>query len=210
MDILDEALDEQDRREVEIRAQMKEASGRLDTVREEFYRLEKELYKAAMNLEKYETEQKRFLEKLNDDLDLSLAEARDIAKPLESKAASKRRISEIKGKITNLGHVNLAAIEEYAKVSEHYEFLSGQRNDLLRSKEELEKLIFEVTSKMRTLFRENFVILSKNFKDTFRQLFDGGTAELILSDGDVLTGSIDINVQPPGKKLQNINLLSGG
>ncbi len=210
MDILDEALDEQDRREVEIRAQMKEASGRLDTVREEFYRLEKELYKAAMNLEKYETEQKRFLEKLNDDLDLSLAEARDLAKPLESKAASKRRISEIKGKITNLGHVNLAAIEEYAKVSEHYEFLSGQRNDLLRSKEELEKLIFEVTSKMRTLFRENFVILSKNFKDTFRQLFDGGTAELILSDGDVLTGSIDINVQPPGKKLQNINLLSGG
>lgn len=189
---------------------MKEASGRLDTVREEFYRLEKELYKAAMNLEKYETEQKRFLEKLNDDLDLSLAEARDLAKPLESKAASKRRISEIKGKITNLGHVNLAAIEEYAKVSEHYEFLSGQRNDLLRSKEELEKLIFEVTSKMRTLFRENFVILSKNFKDTFRQLFDGGTAELILSDGDVLTGSIDINVQPPGKKLQNINLLSGG
>jgi len=210
MDSLDEALDEQDRREVEIRAQMKEASGRLDTVREEFYRLEKELYKAAMNLEKYETEQKRLLEKLNDDLDLSLAEARDLAKPLDSKAASKRRISEIKGKITNLGHVNLAAIEEYAKVSEHYEFLSGQRNDLLRSKEELEKLIDEVTSKMRTLFRENFVILSKNFKDTFRQLFDGGTAELILSDGDVLTGSIDINVQPPGKKLQNINLLSGG
>lgn len=210
MDTLDQAMDENDQQEVEVRSKLKEASGSLDTVREEFYRLEKELYKAAMNLEKYETDQKRLLEKLNDELDLSLAEARDLAKPLESKTAAKRRIGEIKGMITKLGHVNLAAIEEYTKVSEHYEFLSSQRNDLLRSKEELEKLIFEVTSKMRSLFRENFVILSKNFKDTFRQLFDGGTAELILSEGDVLTGNIDINVQPPGKKLQNINLLSGG
>ncbi|MFB0958507.1 MAG: AAA family ATPase, partial [Clostridiaceae bacterium] len=140
----------------------------------------------------------------------TLAQARDLAKPLESKAKAKKRISEIKGKITALGNVNLAAIEEYEKISQHYEFLSSQRNDLLRSKAELEKLIQDMTGKMRALFKENFVILSRNFKDTFHQLFNGGTAELILSEGDVLTGSIDINVQPPGKKLQNINLLSGG
>lgn len=72
------------------------------------------------------------------------------------------------------------------------------------------KLITEMTSKMRALFNENFVILSRNFKETFRQLFNGGTGELIMAEGDVLSGNIDINVQPPGKKLQNINLLSGG
>lgn len=210
METLDTAADDLDRREVEIRSQMKDAARRLDTLREEFYRLEKELYKAAMNLEKYESDKTDLMTRLNEDLELTLAEARDLARPLDSKTRAKRRISEIKARISDLGNVNLSAIEEYQKISEHYEFLSSQRNDLLASKEELEKLIHEMTGKMRALFRENFVILSKNFRDTFRQLFDGGTAELILSEGDILAGSIDINVQPPGKKLQNINLLSGG
>lgn len=210
MQALDQTMDELDQKEVQIRSQIKEASRLADTVRDEYYRLEKELLKASLNLEKYESDKEELLTRLNEDLDLTLAQARDLAKPLESKAKAKKRISEIKGKITALGNVNLAAIEEYEKISQHYEFLSSQRNDLLRSKAELEKLIQDMTGKMRALFKENFVILSRNFKDTFHQLFNGGTAELILSEGDVLTGSIDINVQPPGKKLQNINLLSGG
>lgn len=210
MQRLDRQNDEFDQREVMIRTRAREAAAAAETVRDEYYRVEKDLYKATMNLERFEGEKQDLIGRLNEDLDLTLAEARDLRQPLESKTRAKKRIAEIKGRITALGNVNLAAIEEYQKVSEHYEFLSTQRNDLIRSREELEELIREVTAKMRALFRENFVILSRNFKDTFRQLFNGGTAELILSDGDVLEGAIDINVQPPGKKLQNINLLSGG
>lgn len=210
MQALDEATDHLDQKEVKIRASMKEAAASLDTIRTEYYRLEKELLRVTMNLEKYESEKSELMARLNEDLELTLAEARDLRKPLESKARAKKRIGEIRSKISALGTVNLSAIEEYRKVSEHYEYLSTQKEDLLKSKDELLKLITEMTSKMRILFKENFVILSRNFKETFRQLFNGGTAELIMGEGDVLTGNIDINVQPPGKKLQNINLLSGG
>lgn len=206
----DQRTDELDQAEFMIRSKIRESAQYLETVRSEYYRLEKELLRVTLNLEKYEEEKTELLTKLNEDLDLSLAEAKDLRQPLESKAKAKKRISEIRSKISGLGNVNLSAIEEYKKVSEHYEFLSSQKNDLLRSKEELMKLITEMTSKMRALFNENFVILSRNFKETFRQLFNGGTGELIMAEGDVLSGNIDINVQPPGKKLQNINLLSGG
>lgn len=207
---LDQKTDELDQAEVRTRAMIREAAASLETIRSEYYRLEKELLRVTMNLEKYEADKAELLEKLNEDLDLTLAEARDLRKPLESKAKAKKRISEIRGRIQALGTVNLSAIEEYRTVSEHYEYLNRQKEDLERSREELLKLITEMTGKMRTLFKENFVILSRNFKETFRQLFNGGTGELIMGEGDVLTGSIDINVQPPGKKLQNINLLSGG
>lgn len=207
---LDGKTDGLDQAEVVIRARIKEGAQSLDTIRSEYYRLEKELLRVTLNLEKYETEKAELLTRLNEDLDLSLAQAKDLRKPLESKAKAKKRISEIRSRITGLGTVNLAAIEEYRTVSEHYEYLSAQKDDLIKSKEELLKLITEMTGKMRTLFKENFVILSRNFKETFRQLFNGGTGELIMAEGDVLSGNIDINVQPPGKKLQNINLLSGG
>ena len=207
---LDLKTDELDKKEIAIRARSREAQSSLETIRTEYYRMEKELLKVSMNLEKYEADKADLMNRLNEDLELTLAEARDLRKPLESKARAKKRIGEIRSGISKLGTVNLSAVEEYRKVSEHYEFLSSQREDLLRSKEDLLKLISEMTSKMRMLFNENFVILSKNFKETFSQLFNGGAAELILGEGDVLTGNIDIHVQPPGKKLQNINLLSGG
>ena len=207
---LDQRTDELDQKEITIRARIREAQSGLETIRTEYYRLEKELLKVSMNLEKYESDKADLMTRLNEDLELTLAEARDLRKPLESTSRAKKRIREIRTGISRLGTVNLSAVEEYRKVSDHYEFLSGQREDLLRSKDDLLKLIAEMTGKMRTLFNENFVILSRNFKETFTQLFNGGTAELILGEGDVLTGNIDIHVQPPGKKLQNINLLSGG
>lgn len=210
MTALDGKTDELDRQEVMVRSKIRDAESSLETIRTEFYRVEKELLKVSLNLEKYESDKADLMTRLNEDLELTLAEARDLARPLESKARAKKRISEIRSGIAKLGTVNLSALEEYRKVSEHYEFLSSQREDLLRSKDDLLKLIAEMTGKMRTLFNENFLILSRNFKETFSQLFNGGTAELILGEGDVLTGNIDIHVQPPGKKLQNINLLSGG
>lgn len=88
--------------------------------------------------------------------------------------------------------------------------MTTERDDLEKAKEELLNVIEEMTSKMRVVFRQNFNILNKLFDETFKELFKGGSAKLVLGEGDELTGNIDINVQPPGKKLQNINLMSGG
>lgn len=125
-------------------------------------------------------------------------------------AETKDDIFKLKAKISALGTVNLAAIAEYEEVVEKYNFMSTQEEDLNKAKEELLKVINEMTVKMQELFKENFKILNENFGETFKDLFKGGTAELILGEGDELTANIEINVQPPGKKLQNINLMSGG
>lgn len=122
----------------------------------------------------------------------------------------KQEIFVTKGKITKLGVVNLAAIEEYEEIKEKYEFMSTQAEDLENAKRELNAVIEEMTNEMKSLFKENFKILNYNFDKTFKDLFKGGSAELILGEGDELTANIDINVEPPGKKLQNINLMSGG
>lgn len=192
------------------RSRLKEADGAMESLRQEYYQAEKDLYKLKLNLEKFEEQKSEYLRRLNEDLELSLAEARDLRQEIESKSKAKKRIGQLKQEINGLGVVNPGAIEEYDQVAEHYEFLMGQRQDLERAKEELLELIEATTKKMRKLFRENFLVLQENFRDTFRSLFNGGAAELTLGDGDELTGTIDINVQPPGKKLQNINLLSGG
>ncbi len=196
--------------ETRIRSLIRDQSGHLAVLRDEYYRAERELYKTSLSLEKYETDRGELIEKLNEDMALTLAEAYDLAENLESKPKARKRITDIKGLISGLGTVNLSAIEEYVKVCASYQYLVEQRDDLNRAKAELAELIGEMTGRMKALFNENFVILSKNFKETFRQLFSGGQAELILGGGDELTGSIDIIVQPPGKKLQNLNLLSGG
>lgn len=122
----------------------------------------------------------------------------------------KKKIDELKREINKMGVVNVASIEEYKEVKEKYTFMNSQKEDLDNAKDELIRVIEEMTSKMRTVFNENFKKLNENFKITFRDLFKGGNADLILSGDDELNSSIEINVEPPGKKLQNINLMSGG
>ena len=109
-----------------------------------------------------------------------------------------------------LGKVNVGAIEEYKEVKDKYTFMNAQKEDLVIARNELLTVICEMTEKMKEIFEENFVILRQNFNETFIELFKGGSADLILTEGDELTAKIDINVQPPGKKLQNISLMSGG
>ena len=88
--------------------------------------------------------------------------------------------------------------------------MNFQKEDLKKAKNDLEDVISDMTDKIKKIFKDNFNKLRENFNETFRELFKGGTADLILADGDELTANIDISVQPPGKKLQNINLMSGG
>ncbi|HEY5524206.1 MAG TPA: chromosome segregation protein SMC, partial [Clostridium sp.] len=171
---------------------------------------EGELNKRELQKAKNEMEMDNLYTKLNEELDLTLAEAKDIAVEVEDANALKDAITTLKKRVTSLGIVNLAAIEEYEEIKEKYEFMSSQQEDLEKAEDELLSVIGEMTDKMKILFRDNFKIINQYFNETFKELFKGGNAELILSEGDELTANIDINVEPPGKKLQNINLMSGG
>ncbi len=149
--------------------------------------------------------------KLLEIYELTRSEAQQIAEPVEDLPAAKRRLSELKQKIRALGSVNVDAIEEYREVSERYKFLSEQMADVRKSKNELEKLIAELTEEMCRIFSESFAVINQNFKEIFVDLFGGGKAELTLTDPDnILTSGIEINVAPPGKVIKNLISLSGG
>ena len=113
--------------------------------------------------------------------------------------------------IKELGPVNVAAIDDYIRTKERYEFMNNQRNDMEQAREKLLRVIAEMTSIMKKQFLEQFRLINKNFNDVFRELFNGGRASLSLVDEEnVLESGIEIEAQPPGKKLQNMMLLSGG
>ena len=131
--------------------------------------------------------------------------------PIENGAAASRRIAELHKSINALGTPNFGAIDEYARVSERYEFLAGQRDDVEKSKKEILDIIGDVTAQMKEVFNEQFKLINESFRQTFLELFGGGKAALVLEDeNDVLECGIEIKVQPPGKALSSINLLSGG
>lgn len=149
--------------------------------------------------------------KLYDEYQLTFRDAMEKAEIPEDIPKAQRTLQEIKGKIRSLGNVNVGAVEEYKEVSERYEYYSGQIGDVEKAKAEMEKIIEEQTGKMAEKFREQFRLINNEFGTTFKDLFDGGRAELVLDDPqDVLECAINIKVQPPGKNVQNIDLLSGG
>lgn len=149
--------------------------------------------------------------KLYDEYQLTRREAAALEIEIDDYSLAAKRLAELKSQIRALGSVNVSAIEEYKEVSERYEFLSGQINDVETSRAELNKMIDDLTGKMAEQFREQFNRINSCFGQTFIELFGGGKAELRLEDErDVLGSDIEIKVQPPGKNVQNINLLSGG
>jgi len=169
-----------------------------------------EKHRLELNMTKYESDKSNYLGRLNDEYNLTLAEAQKYKREISNSEEVKREVAELKTEITALGVVNVGAIEEYEQLTEKYNFMSSQREDLTKAINELNDVINEMISKMKEVFNENFQKLRGYFNETFRELFKGGSADLILGEGDELSANIDINVQPPGKKLQNINLMSGG
>lgn len=158
-----------------------------------------------------EREYDEIINKLYDEYQLTHRQALEISKPCTEPSKSQKELSEIKSKIRALGSVNVGAIEEYKEVSERYEFMSAEIDDIEKSRDELLKLIEELTMNMSARFREQFIKINQAFGETFVHLFGGGRAELVLEDEkDILECGIDIEVQPPGKNVQNIDLLSGG
>lgn len=149
--------------------------------------------------------------KLFDEYSLTRREAEESAPEIESVTAAQKRLSELKHKIKALGNVNVGAIEEYKEVQSRYEFLSSQVNDVEKSKKELLEIIDDLTARMSEQFRDRFDAINNGFKETFTQLFSGGSAELILEDeNDILECGIEIKAQPPGKNVKSLSLLSGG
>lgn len=195
---------------IKLKDDIKLAVENSESLFSEIAKKENELHKIDIQREKYETEKEIYLGKLNEEMGLTYAEALSYKTDIKNINEFKENISKMKSEISRLGAVNLGAIEEYKEIKEKIAFMTIQRNDLNNSKYELEKLIEEMTKKMRIIFKENFANIRSLFNETFQELFSGGKADLVLTDGDELNGSIEIEVQPPGKKLQNINLLSGG
>ena len=156
-------------------------------------------------------EEKQLLDKLWENYGLSYDDARRQRQELESLHRATRRIAELKRKISSLGSVNVGAIEEYQRVSERYDYLTGQRDDVEQAKGDLEGIINGITDEMKNIFARQFGQISEAFSATFRELFGGGKAALELEDReDILNCNIEIKVQPPGKALKVLSLLSGG
>ena len=156
-------------------------------------------------------EEKSILDKLWETYELSHEAARQQRVELESVPKAQRRIGELKKSISGLGNINLDAIEEFQRINERYTYLKDQRDDVQKSKKELEGIIADITAEMKTIFSNRFAIINQAFGETFQALFGGGRATLELEDpDDILNCGIEIRVQPPGKALKIISLLSGG
>ena len=156
-------------------------------------------------------EERQIIDKLWDSYGLTPGTAGQMRGEIESVTAGNRRIGELKRKIAALGTPNLGAIEEYARVNERYTYLATQRDDVLTSKRELESIIRDITREMTAIFVEEFRKIDHYFGKTFEEMFGGGKGQLILEDPEnPLTCGIEIRVQPPGKQVKTITLLSGG
>ena len=156
-------------------------------------------------------EERQIIDKLWDSYELTPGTAVEKRGEIESVAAGNRRISELKRKIAALGTPNLGAIEEYARVNERYTYLTEQRDDVLTSKRELESIIRNITQEMTTIFVSEFQKIDHHFGIVFEEMFGGGKGQLVLENPEEpLTCGIEIRVQPPGKQLKTITLLSGG
>ena len=156
-------------------------------------------------------EERTIIDKLWDSYGLTPGTAPEHKGEIESLAAGNRRIAELKRKISALGTPNLGAIEEYARVNERYTYLASQRDDVLNSKRELESIIRDITKEMTTIFVEEFKKIDHYFGQVFEEMFGGGKGQLLLEDPEnPLTCGIEIRVQPPGKQVKTITLLSGG
>lgn len=196
--------DKLEKRSAEIRSFERDKNAERETSGRELARLEER----KINLQKQYDD---IISKLWEEYELTKREAEENAIEIEDSSKANKRLSELKQKIKGLGNVNVSAIEEYKEVSERYEFMSKQVNDVEKSKKEIERLINDLTKQMKEVFVESFDRINKNFTYTFKELFGGGTASLSLSDPEnILTSGIDILVHPPGKIVVHLDALSGG
>lgn len=157
------------------------------------------------------TDRLRYLQgQLTEEYQISYTEALEQANQLEDLAVAEQKVKDLEKSIRSLGPVNLDAIEQFDEVHERLEFLNSQRDDILSAKNLLLETITEMNDEVKERFKSTFEAIRESFKVTFNQMFGGGQADLILTEGDLLNAGVEISVQPPGKKIQSLNLMSGG
>ena len=199
------------RRRMEKEGGITQQTARVRRITDEREALGREIARLTEQKEQKDAEYEQTVAKLWEEYELTLSAAQELCVPFESGAELRRQVSEVRGKIKALGNVNVSAIEEYAEVSQRYEFLRAQVGDVETSKAELQKLIAGLSDEMRAMFSESFAAINRNFGRIFAELFGGGTARLYLEDeADVLGSGISIEVAPPGKIIRNLSALSGG
>lgn len=226
------SLNEQIEQKRNFKNEFESISLRLKTEKDECVKKQEEIEKVILdnikkseNLKsekaKFENKKVRFdieIENLKtkmwEDYEITVSSARALVETLpvlEENINIQKAVEKLQNKIKNLGEVNVSAIEEYKETKQRYDFITSQKKDLEETKLKLNNLIENMTTIMKQQFAKQFKIIKENFNETFRELFGGGKADLILNDeANILESGIDITVQPPGKKLQNMMLLSGG
>ena len=172
--------------------------------------IKQQISKIELKKSKTELEIENIINKMWEEYELTPNNATEYTKP-ENIQLTTQKANYLRNEIKSLGSINIDSIEEYKQTKQRYDFICEQRLDLENSSTKLKKMIAEMTANMKEQFTSQFKLINKNFKETFMQLFGGGYAELTLTDEtNVLECGIEIEVQPPGKKLQNMMLLSGG
>lgn len=151
-----------------------------------------------------------FTHDLTEDYHMTLAEAKEASQVVEDMAIARERLQDLRRRIKALGPINMDAIAQYDEVNNRLTFLNGQKEDLVHSKNLLLDTINEMDDEVKSRFQVTFNAIRESFKQTFTQMFGGGSADLSLTEGDLLIAGVEISVQPPGKKIQSLNLMSGG
>ena len=194
----------------DIEGQLDDIAGHLEQARHQNEELIRKQTRAEATKEKI-TDRLRYLQgQLTEEYQISYTEALEQANLLEDLATAEQKVKDLEKSIRSLGPVNLDAIEQFDEVHERLEFLNTQRDDILSAKNLLLETITEMNDEVKERFKSTFEAIRESFKVTFKQMFGGGQADLILTEGDLLTAGVEISVQPPGKKIQSLNLMSGG
>jgi len=211
IDNLEKSLTKLNDRKFEVEEKRNKLSKALHDKNNEINTLQNKCLQLELKKQSVSYEEKTISDKLWDTYNLSKTAAVAIGVPVENIKSTQSRINSIKREQTELGEVNIGAIKEFEKVNERYEFLTSQRDDVESAKFELLKIIDDITAHMKAIFIKEFEIINKNFEHTFKELFGGGKASLMLENpDDVLNCGIDIQAQPPGKQIKIIASLSGG
>lgn len=194
----------------DIEGQLDDIASHLEQARQQNEEWIRKQTRAEATKEKI-TDRLRYLQgQLTEEYQISYTEALEQANPLEDFAVAEQEVKDLEKSIRSLGPVNLDAIEQFDEVHERLEFLNSQRDDILSAKNLLLETITEMNDEVKERFKSTFEAIRESFKVTFKQMFGGGQADLILTEGDLLTSGVEISVQPPGKKIQSLNLMSGG
>lgn len=194
----------------DIEGQLDDIASHLDQTRQQNEEWIRKQTRAEAKKEKV-SERLRYLQsQLTDQYQISYTEALEKAHELENLNLAEQEVQDLEKAIRSLGPVNIEAIDQYEEVHNRLDFLNSQRDDILSAKNLLLETITEMNDEVKDRFKSTFEAIRESFKVTFKQMFGGGQADLILTEGDLLTAGVEISVQPPGKKIQSLNLMSGG